>query len=251
MYKNLTSTEIIGKKLIYLPVCHSSNTSAAQLANTPDIPEGSIVLCGEQTAGRGQRGSYWEALPDKNFTLSVILHPRQLQVQQQFLVQIAVSLGVHSFLQGLLPNGELSIKWPNDIYYEGKKLVGILLENQLRGQKLHYCIAGIGINVNQQSFTTANATSLAQITGRQYQLPVLLEQLAQQLERYYLQLLAGGEQRLRAAYTGLLYRYQERHTYKDKREGAQNLGTFSGEILGINALACLCCTLKAADSCSM
>ena len=80
---------------------------------------------------------------------------------------------------------KFTIKWPNDIYYGDQKVAGILVENALLGNELKYSIAGIGLNVNQAEWHSdaPNPVSLKQITGKTYDLDVLMEQLYEQVQQ--------------------------------------------------------------------
>lgn len=75
-----------------------------------------------------------------------------MPARDQFYISEAVALGITDILRPLLPDNAVAIKWPNDIYVDDCKICGILIENSLIGSSVGYSIAGIGLNVNQQSF---------------------------------------------------------------------------------------------------
>ena len=159
MYKIQPNTLFTGKIIKYLPTCHSTNDIAAEMIQSQEVFEGTIIITDHQTTGRGQRGNSWEAAIGQNLTLSLILKPTFLRASDQFQLNVAVSLGVHEFLSQYLPEG-LTIKWSNDIYHYDKKLGGILIENTLQGYNIGYSVIGIGLNINQKQFENIRGTSL-------------------------------------------------------------------------------------------
>ena len=147
MYKSKSGTLFIGKKLIYLPTCQSTNDEAADLLRLGKGLEGTVVITDYQSAGRGQRGNQWLAQAGENFTLSLILRPNFLTAVQQFHLNIAVSVGIYEFFASFL-NEHLKIKWPNDLLKDGLKLGGVLIESvPVRSQQnAVWAIIGIGLN---------------------------------------------------------------------------------------------------------
>lgn len=208
----LPNTLFIGQQLFFLPVCESTNSEAQQLLLKNKAIEGCVVLTDQQTQGRGQRGNTWEAAPGKNITLSVILSPVFLAVRRQFYLNMAVSLAVLDLLreQGL---EQAQVKWPNDLYYEDKKLGGILIENTITSQYLQHSVVGIGLNVNQLHFGIDTATSLAAAVGTQLDVKRLAVRLLELLEKRYLELRSGKVDKLRYEYLQALFRFQEEHSY--------------------------------------
>lgn len=95
-----------------------------------------VVIAEKQTSGRGQRGNSWESEPGKNLTFSIVLYPHHIPASRQFALSQIISLGIIDILQKFGPG--FSIKWPNDIYWNEKKLVGILIENELTGPYIQY-----------------------------------------------------------------------------------------------------------------
>lgn len=208
-----------------MPTCHSSNDVAADLYKKNKIREGTIVIAAEQTAGRGQRGNKWESEPGKNITCSFFFQPTFLEPSSNFFLNIFSSLGILDRLSQF--SNKFRIKWPNDLFFENKKICGILIENSVRGSSLHSSILGMGLNVNQMSFTTPGAISLTQITQKEFDLGDLLEEIAQSLERRYLQLKDGNLMKLRRDYLKNLYWINEKHTFFDWT-------FFEGVIVGIS-----------------
>ncbi|MDJ1503361.1 biotin--[acetyl-CoA-carboxylase] ligase [Xanthocytophaga agilis] len=234
MYNNPPKTLFVGQKLLFLPECHSTNDIAADLINTASTPEGTVVITSQQTRGRGQRGNSWHTEPGKNLTFSIILKPTFLTVNQQFLLNMAVSLAIHEFLSKYLPQN-LSIKWPNDIYWHSQKMGGILIENTIQGLSLTHSIVGIGLNINQKSFTEQpRATSLKLASQPfsnedEYDLEILLSELLIVFEKFYLLLRNGKTDSLRTYYLRNLYSYGE------KRFFVSNGNQFEGTITGVDS----------------
>jgi BirA family biotin operon repressor/biotin-[acetyl-CoA-carboxylase] ligase len=148
-----------------------------------------------QTAGRGQAGNGWESEEGKNLLCSILLPPRKELFDLNVLTAVAV--------QRLLGEG-FTIKWPNDIYLQDKKVAGLLIENAIIGNEVKYSIAGIGLNVNQTIFLSSapNPVSLKQISGKETDIDALMQALMTQLEA----LEAMDEAQVWAYYRDHLYR---------------------------------------------
>lgn len=187
-----------------------------------------VITTNSQTAGKGQRGNTWESEPGKNLTLSVVVRPGFLAIESQFDLTVITSLSVVKTLERL-GLSDASIKWPNDIYYQGFKLAGILIENTVRSNRLEWAVIGIGLNVNQEQFQVSNATSLAVITEREFELKQVQRDLLEHLNHYYQKLKSGKSVEIRDEYTKyLLWRNQSRLF----REKSAEL-TFRGMINGV------------------
>ena len=134
-----------------------------------------FLYAGYQTAGRGQTGNGWESEEGKNLLCSILLPPRK----NLFEMNVLVSVVVHRFL-----GDEYTIKWPNDIYWQDKKVAGILIENAIIGNEVKYSIAGIGLNVNQTEWKSdaPNPVSLKQITRINYDLEELMYYLMDEFD---------------------------------------------------------------------
>lgn len=224
---NLTlNTLFVGKPVIYLPTCHSTNTYARNLAAKEKVIEGTVILTSEQTAGRGQMGNSWEAEPYQNITLSIMLCPTFLKISEQFYLNIAISLGIYNFLNHYLDAG-LKIKWPNDILYNNYKLGGILIENVIKGQHIEQTTIGIGLNINQSIFQTQKASSLKLLTGQHYALEELIPKLLKSIEETYLKLRQHKKEDLKNEYLSCLFRWGKKYPFKSDV-------LFEGKIVGID-----------------
>ena len=157
---------------------YSTNTLLKEMLAKGEWPEGEEYLyAGFQTAGRGQTGNGWESEDGKNLLCSILLPPRA----NLFELNVITSVAVHRMIncQFSILNSQLTIKWPNDIYWGDKKLAGILIENAIIGNEVKYSIAGIGLNVNQTEWKSdaPNPVSLKQITGKEYDIDALMTTL--------------------------------------------------------------------------
>ena len=144
------------------------------------LREGYIVHTDFQTEGKGQRTNSWESAKDKNLLFSLLLKPLHTPISEQFRISQLCSNGIIYVLRNLISTETnlFTIKWPNDIYWKNKKLGGILIENNLQGNKIKNSTLGIGLNINQTEFPLdiPNPISLKQITGKDYNITELLLQ---------------------------------------------------------------------------
>lgn len=209
MYKILAETLFLGKELIYVPSCHSTNDLALEKLKEPDTKEGLLIVSGHQLSGRGQRGNVWQSVPNQNLLFSLILKPKRLSANKQFYLNIISSLAIKKTIEQLNLPKKVEIKWPNDILIGRQKVAGILIENSLRKMNLESSVVGIGLNVNQKHFEGLNATSLASNLKAEFLLSDVLKSLILQIEKYYLLLKAEKYAELKAEYLSSLYGYQQ------------------------------------------
>ena len=241
MFKNITNNAIIGRLVNFLPSCHSTNDVGLALIKTGDAQDGTIIITTNQTQGRGQRGNKWVAEPGKNLTFSIILDVSFLKYEGIFGLNMAVSLGIVSFFNSTLntQHSKLKIKWPNDLYYDDKKLGGILIENIYRSDGSVWAVVGIGININQVNFSYLNATSLAAICKQFFDLEELLLKLTQEIEYYFEMLREGDLHKIKPLYLQNLYHYMKFTTYRSGEE------IFEGKIIDVNDIGQLVVENKA------
>jgi BirA family biotin operon repressor/biotin-[acetyl-CoA-carboxylase] ligase len=225
LYKIPEGTLFVGKNLVVLSICNSTNTAAAEWSDKPGVAEGTVVISHDQEAGRGQRGNSWESEPGKNLTLSIILYPK-ISPTDFFNLNLAISLGVYDTLATLCPD-RLAVKWPNDIILNNRKVCGILIENTITAGLIARSIAGIGLNVNQEQFQFNTASSLQKETGRAYDLNQLLAALLHAVEIRYMQSKTAPLE-LRTDYLNAMYWRHEPHRF------SANGKVFEGSIEGID-----------------
>jgi len=210
------NTQFFGHNLIKLKTIDSTNSYAIELIPKIDPIEGAVIWAMEQEAGRGRNNNGWESEGGKNLTFSIILYPDFIKVEQQFYISKAVSLGILDFIRNYSDNA--SIKWPNDIYVNDKKISGILIENSIRGTNIESCVVGIGLNVNQTVFkgNAPNPTSLKLILKNDIDLNESLEKLCGSIESRYLQLEMGSFSIIDKDYFNSLYRVDGFYFFESK-----------------------------------
>ena len=204
-------------KMTYLEEVTSTNRYLSEWASNETLEEGTTVVAANQTQGRGQAGNSWEAESGKNLPFSILLHPEGVQIDEQFVISEVVALGVADALEQLVD--DISIKWSNDIYWQDKKIAGILIENAILNNRITRCIAGIGINVNQEKFLSdaPNPVSLKQITGLDYSLEDVLLRVRSSIFERYAQLFNHGAD-IYTHYFNKLYRRNGFHPYQAENE---------------------------------
>lgn len=185
---------VIGRELIVLQQTGSTNDAILQIANT-NPKEGLVVFAEHQTAGRGQRGNRWESAAGKGLWFSILLRPRIDLASSPKLTEWAaeaISGAIQSEFS-LTP----SIKPPNDVQIDGRKVAGVLVEMRAQEKAAHLAIAGIGINVNQsrEDFPKelqSSAISLAMALGKQVDRQTFAVALLRKLDRTYRARFAHG-----------------------------------------------------------
>ena len=213
--------------VIRLAETDSTNNYLRDLLAKERLPEGSVVATDFQSAGRGQVGNSWESERGQNLTFSVVVYPTSIPVRDQFLLSQVAALSVRDTFATYVD--DISVKWPNDIYWKDKKICGMLIENDVMGQNIAQSIIGIGMNINQRVFRSdaPNPVSLAQATGKDYDLRKMLSLFLSKFYSRYLQLLQGETESLRAEYRRHLFRGDGFHRFRDSQ------GIFDGRIAGI------------------
>lgn len=207
--------------LVALEETDSTNQYLSQLCNDlkEDVAEFTTVTAEFQTSGKGQRGNSWEAEEGKNLLFSVVLYPTFLEARRQFILSQIVSLAIKEELGRW--SDDITIKWPNDIYWKEKKICGILIENDLTGHHIRRSIAGIGINVNQEAFLSdaPNPVSLKQISGKEHNRHEILSHILRRIEIYYkglqLENFETYSSEINTRYGHSLFRRRGFHPYQD------------------------------------
>ena len=219
---------IIGSKIIFHEKLVSTNLLAADMLKTENLPEGTIVRAGFQTGGRGQIGAEWESEESRNLLISAILYPGKIKIAEQFLISMAISLGVFDFISR--HSARCKIKWPNDIYVFDEKISGILIENSVMNSSILNCIAGIGVNINQVTFTSdaPNPVSLKLIANTDFKIDKCLNELCLSLDKRYKSLISESYDEIIDDYNRNLYRKNEWHSFSDSQ------GEFEGKILSVS-----------------
>jgi BirA family biotin operon repressor/biotin-[acetyl-CoA-carboxylase] ligase len=184
------ATRFVGQRVIYYPRLPST-MDAARLEAQKGAAEGTVVIAGEQSQGRGRMRRTWLS-PSGNIALSIVLYPDIAGLP--YLVMIASLAAAHGIeaATGL----ETRIKWPNDVLIGGKKVCGVLIENEVKRNKVAYAVIGIGINVDLKasavSEVATTATSIKDELGRNVLRANIIRSLLTEFERLY-RLLPAGE----------------------------------------------------------
>ncbi len=205
----------------------TATSTSSVLSAMPEAEHGTVVAAHTQTAGRGQRGNSWESAPGKNLTFSLLLRPQTIPAARQFEISELVALAIAEVLSRHLPDAEVSIKWPNDIYVGNSKICGTLIENTLCDSRIERSIAGIGINVNQEKFLSdaPNPISMLNITGREFDTEGLLEEFVREIiTRFDLYESAPDTEALTTLYRRHLWRKDGYHPYRDNLAAQDIMG---------------------------
>jgi BirA family biotin operon repressor/biotin-[acetyl-CoA-carboxylase] ligase len=181
----------LGTPFIELQSVDSTNNYALSQIHANMSQPGTCYFAHEQVTGKGQRGKSWATEREANIILSLVLKPTFLQPLQQFQLSACIAVATHQFLSRYIKE-DLKIKWPNDLYWQDKKLGGILIENIIRntGQgisKWEWAVAGIGININQANFPAElkNPVSLKLIRGKEFDPVGLAKELCSSIDHFY------------------------------------------------------------------
>lgn len=201
--------------VIHIRETNSTNSYLNDLCKHEQQAEFTTVVSEFQIAGRGQRGNSWESEGGKNLLFSFVVFPDFLVAKQQFLLSQIISLAIKEELDTSVE--DISIKWPNDIYWKKKKIAGILIENYLAGDHIQQSIAGVGININQQEFFSPapNPVSLKQITGQEQDAVKVLSGIMLRMKQFYKQLQQGQTEFITSRYLQALFRKDGLHQFRD------------------------------------
>ncbi len=182
----MSSLNPIGIPFIELPSVDSTNNYAMGLVHAGMAQHGMAIFTRDQKKGKGQFNKSWVSEKNKNIALSLILEPNSISTRDMFILSMMVAVGVFELINAYDP-GAFSIKWPNDIYWRDRKAGGILIENVIQGGSWKYCIAGIGLNINQTFFNNLEdrAVSLQQISGKSHDILQLAQALCHHIQKGY------------------------------------------------------------------
>ena len=210
-------------KIIRFDEIDSTNSFLHGYHDGDDV-ETVVAVAEYQTAGRGQGTNHWESERGKNLTMSVRVAPKGVKATEQYVLSMCMALAVKD---ALLEYSEgMTVKWPNDIYWNDKKISGTLIETTLVGSDVKTCIFGTGININQTEFLSdaPNPVSIKQIVGHEVDREELLKKVMRNLEKYLKIVYSGERKKIHDAYMNCLYRKEGVHKYRD------NNGTFEASI---------------------
>ncbi len=216
-------------KIVKLNAINSTNTFLKELVRSSVVENYTVVVTDHQTNGKGQFDNVWISEKGKNLTFSILCRFSNLEIQNSFYLNCAVSLAIFNVMQRYIKN-KLKVKWPNDILSSNKKLCGILLENTVSNGKVQHAIVGIGLNVNQDKFPIElpDASSMKLLTGKEYDRDTILNALVIEIEHQITFVEKLQFDVLKLNYEKVLYRHGKPAMFHNGK-----LGNFLGKILGI------------------
>jgi BirA family biotin operon repressor/biotin-[acetyl-CoA-carboxylase] ligase len=185
---------IIGREIIVLDQTGSTNDAILKTA-TPNSSEGLVLFAEHQTAGRGQRGNRWESAAGKGIWFSILLRPG-IEINRSSQLTAWAAETVSRTIEKEFPL-KTTIKLPNDVQIDGRKVAGVLVEMRAQEQAPYLAVIGIGINVNQalEDFSKelqSQAISLAIALGRQIDRQSFAIALLRNLDRSYRERFGSG-----------------------------------------------------------
>ena len=202
-----TPNILLGAPLIELSTIDSTNIYAMDQIKQGLAKSGSCYTADFQTNGKGQHGRVWESSKGQNILCSYILELNTLDALKnwtptdQIGFSAAIALGARSFFAGFA-GSETKIKKPNDIYFSDRKAGGILIENLVRGKEWTWSVIGIGMNINQNAFSSAavnsvssNPISLQEITNKSWDVKQLQNHLSEALNNAIQDWMIKGEEK--------------------------------------------------------
>ena len=184
------TTKWAGRKLYYFDVTGSTNNDAKRLAEEGD-PHGTVVVADVQNTGKGRRGRSWQTLSGTALSFTLLLRP-EFAPDKASMITLVMALSVAQAVEEI-SDAAATIKWPNDIVLNKKKICGMLTEMTMTPEmdEIQYIVVGAGINVNNGSpeefeeEIRKTATSLRIETGRQINRAALLEKVLVRFEDNY------------------------------------------------------------------
>ena len=216
--------------IIKLNAIDSTNDFLKDLTRNQLVDNFTTVVAQKQTKGKGQMGAAWESEGGKNLIMSILVKDILQNVDEIFHLNVAIALSVLQVLQDFkVPN--LSVKWPNDIMSDHKKIVGILIENSFKSDTKIESIVGIGLNVNQKQFENLpKASSMAVITSTEFDLDMLLNKIIFQIKKNCSWILSNQSDKLWKEYHNHLFKINVPMAFEDA-----NQNKFMGIIQGVSS----------------
>lgn len=216
-------------QIIKLDATESTNSYLKAMVKDSVVGDFTVVLAKRQYGGRGQMDGKWDSEPGKNLTFSMLKKTKMLDLKQQFVFNMAVSIAVYDTLKALeIPR--VKVKWPNDIMSGAYKICGILIENMVSGDKLKSVVIGIGLNINQTEFPgNPKASSLKKQTQKDFDLEKVFNKLLQNIKISIAKVESENYASIYEDYQSNLFRKGLASTFQNP-----NGSNFSGIIRGVN-----------------
>ena len=216
--------------LIKLDDIDSTNDFLKDLSRKQVVENFLTVVAQTQTKGKGQMGSIWDSESGKNLIMSTLVKDVLKDIDQIFHLNVAVALSVIHVLESYnLP--KLSIKWPNDIMSDTKKLGGILIENSFKSDNTIESVVGIGLNVNQNKFDKLpKASSMTLVMNKEYDLETIWQEIIFQIKRNCSLILSNQSPKIWDDYHKCLFKINAPMPFEDSDKSR-----FMGIIQGVSS----------------
>jgi len=181
------NTKIIGKNIFVTDTLPSTMDEAFRLG-VEGACEGTVVCAETQSKGRGRLGRGWASPKGKGLYFSFVLRPT-LPLNQLALLTLMSAVALAQAIEGV-SHVKPSIKWPNDLLWEGRKLAGILTELRAESDQVKFVVVGIGLNINTPAHQLVDgASSLKMAAGRSFNRGEVFQAILRSLEKWYIKLL--------------------------------------------------------------
>lgn len=192
-----------------------------------------IITADKQTSGRGQRGTVWQSADGENLLMTIIIRPNALPINSCYSLSVAAALALKKSMQqwGITT----TLKWPNDLYCNGCKLAGILLETDCEGANVAQAFIGIGLNVNQTNFEkmSRRPTSMALVCDKKFNVKEVMHTIVTSFIEKYTAITNGGICELFEEYEKSLMGYSTPQLYRDAN------GEFTATVEGVERDGCI------------
>jgi len=226
---SLFENDFLGNKIYFYDEIDSTNNEAKKKAED-GATQGTLVITECQNSGRGRRGKKWISPSGSGIWMSFVLRPT-IHPYGASMITLVAALSVVSALKNI-KNLECSIKWPNDIVANGKKICGILTEMSSELDSVNYIVIGIGINVNITEFDEDIkdiASSVFLETGLTIKRSQVVADFARYFEKYYSIFMQTQDM------SGLLDAYNKLLVNAGREVKISNINSqFIGNAIGIN-----------------
>ena len=201
--------------LIFTKETRSTNDLLRQMLAENDLPEFTVVQTDFQFSGKGMAGNVWESAESENLLFSILLKPKNINSAEQFIISQMISNAIKNTLDKFAT--DFTIKWSNDIYWKDKKICGILIENDLIGNKIKHSVIGVGLNINQIKFSEKllNPVSLKMIINESVSQEQILADIIENLKTQYF---SKDFNEIRTSYFNNLYRKNGFFAYQSAEE---------------------------------
>jgi len=220
-------TKFIGKSYFYFEEIDSTNIQAKR----ENYEDGTVIFAESQTAGKGRKNRKWISHKGLGLYFTIVLKP-DIEVNYLSHFSLLFNYSVFKVLQNYV-NGEIKIKWPNDIYLNGKKIAGFLIESSIENNSISKLIVGAGINVNQsikdfEEDIKKVATSLKIEDGKTFSRKGIFLGILQQIEKDYLKFMKEKCLDIKKIEENLLWLNQDVMILEDGKP------ILSGKLIGLN-----------------